>query len=193
MSFLINDFNINPNRNWYVKITDAGTEISVKLFLIQSDAASDINLIAQGTAVFGTGIKCVLSSATAASVQLSLFNTALQYHLKVSGQNGDTAKIYHIAPFVDLPDINNSIYRSQSLIEQKAIALINEHTHTASIRTIMVANHNPAMKTCDIIRIQSVKTGLNNLAVLSEIVISGTPDALTNQIETREYQDIYHG
>jgi hypothetical protein len=38
MSFAINDWNLNPNRLWYIKIIDIGTKISVELYRTQEDA-----------------------------------------------------------------------------------------------------------------------------------------------------------
>ena len=191
MPFAITEWNLNPNRNWYVKLADAGTDISVKLYPTQADAAANTNLVAEGTAVFGTGSETLLIAT--GSLLISLFNDALLYHLKVSGADADTAKTFHIKPFVDLPDINHNVYRSESLIQKKALAEINAHTHTAKIRSIGIANHNPLLRTDDVINIQSTMRSLNVLATVSERLISGTPDELIDQIETVEYLDLTHG
>jgi hypothetical protein len=191
MPFAITEWNLNPNRNWYVKLADAGTDISVKLYPTQADAAANTNLVAEGTAVFGTGSETLLIAT--GSLLISLFNDALLYHLKVSGADADTAKTFHIKPFVDIPDINHNVYRSEALIQKKALAEINAHTHTAKIRSIGIANHNPLLRTDDVINIQSTMRSLNVLATVSERLISGTPDELIDQIETVEYLDLTHG
>jgi hypothetical protein len=191
MPFAITEWNLNPNRNWYVKLADAGTDISIKLYPTQADAVANTNLTAEGTAVFGTGSETLLIAT--GSLLISLFNDALLYHLKVSGADADTAKTFHIKPFVDLPDINHNVYRSESLIQKKALAEINAHTHTAKIRSIGIANHNPLLRTDDVINIQSTMRSLNVLATVSERLISGTPDELIDQIETVEYLDLTHG
>lgn len=193
MPFAITEWNLNPSRNWYVKLADAGTEISVKLYPTQADAAADTNLVAEGTAAFGTGSESILLPSATSSLLISLFNDALLYHLKVSGADGDTAKTFHIAPFVDLPDINHNVYRSESLIQKKALAEINTHTHTSKIRSIGIANHNPNLSTDAVLNIQSAMRSLNVLATVSEILITGTPDALIDQVETIEYIDLTHG
>jgi hypothetical protein len=191
MPFAITEWNLNPNRNWYVKLADAGTDISVKLYPTQADAVANTNLTAEGTAVFGTGSETLLIAT--GSLLISLFNDALLYHLKVSGADADPAKTFHIKPFVDIPDINHNVYRSEALIQKKALAEINAHTHTAKIRSIGIANHNPLLRTDDVINIQSTMRSLNVLATVSERLISGTPDELIDQIETVEYLDLTHG
>ena len=193
MSFEIADWNINPNRNWYLKLADTGSEISVKLYPTQADAAAATNLVAEGTSSYGTGSESVLAMDDAGSPEISLFNTAIAYHLKVSGQNGDAAKTFHVAPFIDLPDINNNIYRSEALIRKKATSEINKHTHTAKIRSIGVGNHNPSLSTNDVLSIQSTMRSLDVLTTVSELIIIATPDSLTDQVETIEYTDVKYG
>jgi len=193
MSFIIADWNINPNRNWYVKLIDTGTRISVKLYPTQADAAADTNLVAEGTADYGTASESALSMDDAGTPEISVFNTALTYHLKVSGQNGDATKTFNVTPFIDLPDINNNIYRSETLIQKKATSQINQHTHTAKIRSIGVGNHNPILSTDDVLSIQSTMRDLNVLATVSELVIIATPDSLTDQVEAIQYTDVQHG
>jgi len=193
MSFAITEWNLNPNRNWYVKLADAGSDISVKLYPTQADAAAGTNIVAEGTADFGTGSEAVLHMNAAGDPVISLFNDALTYHLKVSGADADTTKTFHIAPFIDLPDINHNVYRSETLVQKKALAEINAHTHTAKKRSIGIANHNPNLSTDDVLNIQSTMRSLNVLATVSELLISGTTDALIDQIETVEYLDLTHG
>jgi len=193
MTFAITEWNLNPNRNWYVKLADAGSEISIKLYLTAADAVADTNLVAEGTAAFGTGVEAALAMDAAGAPEISLFNAALSYHLKVSGADSDTTKTFHVMPFVDLPDINNSIYRSELLINKKATIEINRHTHTAKIRSIGVGNHNPALAVDDVLGVQSTMRGIDVLTTVSERVIIATPDALTDQIETIQYADVQHG
>lgn len=193
MSFAITEWNLNPNRNWYVKLADAGSDISVKLYPTQADAAAGTNLVAEGTAEFGTGSEALLLMDAAGDPVISLFNDALIYHLKVSGADADTAKTFHIAPFIDLPNINHNVYRSGTLIQKKALAEINAHTHTAKNRSMGIANHNPNLITDDVLNIQSTMRSLNVLVTVSELLISGTTDALIDQIETVEYLDLTHG
>ena len=193
MSFSITEWNLNPNRNWYLKLADAGSNISVKLYPTQADASADTNLTAEGTAEFGAGSESTLLMNASGAPVISFFNDALTYHLKVSGADADTTKTFHITPFIDLPDINHNVYRSETLIQKKALAEINAHTHTAQTRSVGIANHNPGLSTGDVLNIQSTMRSLNVLATINELLISGTPDALVNQVETVEYLDLTHG
>jgi len=192
MAFAITEWNLNPNRNWYVKLADAGSNISIKLYLTQADAAAGTNLIADGTAEFGTDSESTLDMI-AESPEISLFNDALIYHLKVSGADADTTKTFHVMPFVDLPNINHNIYRSEALIQRKALTEINAHTHTVKKRSIGIANHNTNLQVNDVLNIQGTMRTLDVLVTVTERTISGTTDALTDQVETVEYLDLKHG
>jgi len=190
MSFAITEWNLNPNRNWYVKLADAGSDISVKLYSTQADAAAGSNLVAEGTADFGTGSECILEVGSTANFIISLFNDALLYHLKVTGADADTVKTFHVAPFIDLPGINHNIYRASEIIRKKAVFEINKHTHTHINRSIGIANHNTGLRTDDVINIQSSMRSLNVMAIVKEILITATTDSLIDQIETVEYTDV---
>ena len=193
MSLAIADWNINPNRLWLVKLSDSGALINIELYPTNADAVAGTNLVASGTAAYGTGSSSELAMDAFGTPEISLFNTALPYHIKVSGLNGDAAKIFQVLPFVDLPPVNNNIYRSQDLIQKKATSEINKHTHTAKIRSIGVANHNPDMSTDDVLSVQSTMRNLNVLATITELMIIATQDSLTDQVETIEYLDQNYG
>lgn len=192
MSFAITEWNLNPNRNWYVKLADAGSDISVKLYPTQADAAADTNLAAEGTADFGTGSKVILLFFAAQGPAISLFNDALSHHLKVSGVDADTTKTFHIAPFIDLPDINHNVYRSEALTQKKATSEINMHTHTQKNRSIGIAKHSTALSTGNVLNVQSTKRSLNVLATITEVLIIAAPDSLIERIETVQYLDMTH-
>jgi len=192
MSFTITEWNINPNRNWYIKLSDSGAEIDINLYPTQADAQAGTNLTASGTAPYGTASEAILAMSATGEPEISLFNQGLDYHLKVSGQNGDTTKTYQVAPFVDIPEINNNIYRSSSLISQKATQVINAHTHTSKIRDIGIANHRPGMKTGEIINLQSTFRSLDILATIDEVTIIAGPGTLINRINAVQYVDMSH-
>jgi len=192
MSFSITDWNLNPNRQWYLRMEDMGSDFCVHLFENLADAQADTNIYAQEAEVpFGTDREINLTSGD--ETVLSYFNEQLTYHMKVSGQDGDPVRIFSVAPFVDLPDINNSIYRSESLIQQKAISEINAHTHIKINRDIGIGNHIPALKVGDPCRINSTRLSLDVMTTVEEVVIVGTVNSLINHIGTVEHTDLNYG
>lgn len=190
MSFSVTDWNLNPNRDWYIKLSDAGDEIFVELYPTQADADGETNLTAYGLADFGNDSDVVLVMDDAGSPEISLFNAETTYHLRVSGQNSDDTKIFHVSPFVDLPDISHSVYQSSAMITPRATYEINAHTHTSKIKSIGIANHIPTLGVGDILQIQSDRLGVDVLTEITELTISGTPDSLVNTVETIEYVDL---
>jgi len=164
--------------------------MQIDLYTTEADAEAGTNKVASDEVSFGTGVEATLVMEETGTPEISLFNAALSYHLKVSGVDADVTKTFHIAPFVDLPDINNSIYRSESLIQARAAYELNKHIHTRKNRQIEVANHNPALAIGDIIKVDSNKRSITVLTELTEVVIIGAPDLLINQISTDEYVDL---
>jgi len=191
MTFAISDWNVNPNLLWFVKIIDDGSDMLVGLFRTLADAQANSNRVAYMNSPFGTDESVVLVDDNESVI--SYFNDALAYHLKVSGADSDTAKIFQVSPFVDLPDINNSIYRSESLIQQKAINEINKHTHIATRRDMGIANHIPLMKVGEVCRINSNLRNMDVLTTIDDLNIIGTKEALINQIGTVQYTDLNYG
>lgn len=190
MSFSVTAWNLNPNRDWYVKLSDSGADILVELYPTQSDAEGGTNLTASGTADFGSNSQVMLTMASGGSPEISLFDAKATYHLKVAGQDADATKIFHISPFVDLPGITHGIYQSEGMISPRASYEINAHTHTSKIKSIGIANHIPEMQAGDILRIQSTRLAVDVLTEITDLTISGTTDSLVNTVETIEYVDL---
>jgi len=192
MPYSINDWNLNPNQQWYVVVKDIGSVMDVALYSTLADAQAETNIFAEADSVpFGSSQSVVFEPVQSGSI--SFFNDELTYHLKVSGSDGDPEKIFSIAPFIDLPDINNSIYRSESLIQTRAISEINIHTHIKVIREIGVATHIPSIKVGDVCRVNSTRLGIDVLTNVEEVVIMGNADSLTNHLGTVEYTDLSYG
>jgi len=190
MAFSITEWNLDPNRHWYVRLSDASGSVRVELYKTQSDAQSQSNLVASGNSSgYGSGLPVELEMAAGGSPTISYFNSSLSYHLKVNGSSGDSTKIFHLKPFVDLPDIAHTIYRSEDLIKRRAILEINKGTHVGVIRSIQ-AGHNTGIDEGTILRINSARRGINVLARITEYRILGTPDSLIDNIEAIEYQDL---
>ena len=189
MAFEITEWNLDPNRHWYVRLSDSGN-VKVELYKTQSDAQSQVNLVASGeSSGYGSGLPVELAMAENGSPEIDFFNSSLSYHLKVSGQSGDAAKIYHLKPFVDLPDISHSIYRSEDLIRRRAILEINKGTHYSLLRSMEVP-HNTSLDEGIVVRIQSSRRNLDVLATITEYRIAGTLNSLIDSIETVEYEDL---
>lgn len=194
MSFTITNWNINPNRNWYIVISDSGSDIQVDLYTTQSDAESSTNLVASGSGSYGTGTQITLTMDASGTPEISLFNLSLEYHIAVTGGSGDSQKIFHIAPFVDLDEINNGIYKSSELIQARATYEINAHTHVSKNKSISLASPFSDVLAGDVVRIQSTRRDIDVLTEVDEFAIKGTQNSLTSTVETIEYEDlVYNG
>ncbi|SDU38092.1 hypothetical protein [Desulfobacula phenolica] len=186
MSFAIVDWNIQADDTLYIGLADSGSDISVTVHDSESAAQSGTGGIASGSAAYGTGSTVILSGSSS----FTFFNASLDHHLKVSGESGDETKIFQVSPSADLPEISNSIYQSESLIQRRATYEINAHTHTSKIRDISIANPIPSLKIGDVLQIQSTRRGINVLTAITNLTISGTPDSIVNTVETVEYVDL---
>lgn len=191
MSLSIVNWNIDENRVWYVRLSDTGSAVSVDLYLTQADAQAQENLQASGeSSGYGTGMEVMLENETDADVPVSVFQEEYAWHLTVSGQNGDAAKIFKIKEFVEMDEISHSIYRNSALISARATEEINAHTHAAIIRDIALGTHLPEIEPGQIMGINSARRGIDDLSQVAEHMITGTQNSLVSSFEARKYMEL---
>jgi hypothetical protein len=184
MALGIINWNIAENRAWYVRLADTGTDISAGLYLTPADAQAQTNLQASGeSSGYGSTLEVTLSNQSGASVPVSLFQEGYGWHLIVSGANGDGSKIFKVKEFIDLDEISHSVYRSSDLIEARALAEINAHTHARIIRSLALGVHMPDLEPGDIVRLQSSRRSLDVYGQVFEHRITGTPNSLISELE----------
>lgn len=182
------NWNIDENQVWFVRLSDTGSAVLVELYLTQADAQAQSNLQASGESTgYGSELEITLMNEEDAETPVSLFQDAYSWHLIVSGQNGDLAKIFKIKEFVELDEVSHAIYRNSTLIAARAAAEINAHTHAAIVRSITLGTHLPEIEPGQIMGIDSDRRGINDLSQITEHEIIGTPNSLVSRIETRKY------
>jgi hypothetical protein len=188
MAFSIDNWNINPNRLWFVRLYDAASGIGVELYLSLADAQAQTNRQAHGiSSGYGTAKLITLAVDAGASVSVSLFQTAYSWHVLVSGLSGYVAKIFQLKPFVDLPEISDPLYRNEVLIPLLAAAEINAHTHAKIERSVDLASHLPELEPGDIVEIDSYRLGGAPLGQVTEHGITGELDKLTSALTVTSY------
>jgi hypothetical protein len=190
------NWNIAQNRDWFVRLTDNGTGITVELYLSAADASAQTNRQASGsTSGYGSSLDITLTNDEGAAHPVSEFQAEYTWHLQVSGQAGDSIKIFKVREFVELPEISAAIYRSQDLIARRATAEINAHTHASIIRVAELGVHLPDADIGQIAQITSTRRGIDALGQIDHMIIEGhvTDEgeaSLTNTIEVIEYQEL---
>lgn len=188
MAFLVINWNIDENRVWFVRLSDTGSAVLVELYLTQANAQAQANLQASGESTgYGSSLEVTLVNEVGATVPVSLFRDEYAWHVVVSGQNADPTKIFKIKEFIEMDEISHSIYRNSSLITARATAEINAHTYAAIIRQISLGTHFPEIEPGQILGVDSDRRGIDDLSQIMEITIIGTPNSLTNSVETRKY------
>ncbi len=184
------NWNIAQNIIWYVRLADAGSTISVELYLTQSDAEAQTNMQASGESSGYGSVEVTLTNEVGATEPVALFRDDYAWHLTVSGAASDSTKIFKVKEFVDLDEISHAIYRNSSLITARAMAEINAHTHAAIIRQISLGTHLPELEIGDVARLISTRRGLDDYGQIFEHTIIGTPDSLVSEIEIRKYLEL---
>ena len=115
--FTIDAWNIDRNIVWFVKISDTGSNFLIELFTTMSDAQNGTNRQAyEYTLGFGSSLKVNLTNEGSAVYPVGYYMESEDWHLKVSGQDGDTTAIFRIKEFVELDSIEHAIYRNADLI-----------------------------------------------------------------------------
>jgi hypothetical protein len=187
MAFAITNWNINPNRQWFVRLADAGSNISVELYLTLANAQSRDNKQASGDAVFGSDKPVALTNAPGATHPVELFQSSYSWHLRITGLDGDPTKIFKVKEFVDLDEISDPIYRNEALIPLRATAEINAHTHAKIPRAVGLGSHIPTLEVGQVARINSARLDANVLGQVMEHRISGNPNQLASSLEVASY------
>lgn len=189
MAVSITNWNLEPNRAWYVRLSDAGSNILVQLYSTQADAQGQTNLQASGnTSGYGSDLTVILTNDSGATYPVSIFQSTYTWHLRVSGQNADATKIFKVKEFVDLPEIGHSIYRNSSLISLRAQVEIDEHTHSIIRRLIALGTHLPEMNVGDIVKLNSTRREVSASGQIVEHRITGEINSLTSSIELNFYE-----
>jgi hypothetical protein len=185
------NWNIDENRVWFVRLSDAGSAVLVELYLTQADAEARTNLQASGTSTgYGTTLEITLINEVGATVPVTLFREEYTWHSIIAGQHGDTTRIFKKKEDIEMDEISHSIYRNSSLITARATAEINAHTHAAIIRQISLGTHFPEIEPGQILGIDSARRGINDLSQITELTITGTQNSLVNELETRKYIEL---
>lgn len=170
----ISSWNINPNRMWWVRLSDAGSAIRAELYLSQADAEAQTSLQAAGTSTgFGIGLPITLANESGATEPVALFQDIYSWHLLVSGADGDPVKIYRVKEFVDLDEISDPIYRNEDLIATRAKAEIDAHTHATITKDIALGSHIPTLEPGDVVQLASSRRGKTELLQAMEHRIAG--------------------
>jgi hypothetical protein len=192
MAFEITNWNIAENRAWYARIADLGEDgIQIELYLTLADAQARANLQAQGeTTGYGADVEVILINEDSATVPVTLFREDYEWHLLVDGASGDDTVIFKIKEFVELDEISHPIYRNSALIEARAAAEIDAHTHAAIVRDITLGTHAPTMEPGDVVTLTSDRRGLDDMGQVFERTITGTVNSLTDAIEVRKFLEL---
>jgi len=162
MAFDVTDWNINPNQKWFVKLSDAGTTALIELFNTLADAQAGTNRVAFANVAFGVDVKVLLAADTTPPSfgTLAKFNIQLDYHLKITGVDGDATKRFAIGPFTDLPPVEDPLMLSEAVILARANLEINRGTHSILARALSLDSHYPALNGGDIVTLSSTRRGL---------------------------------
>jgi len=191
MAFSIINWNIAENIVWYVRLTDSGAAVSVELYLNQADAEDQVNLQASGeSSGYGSNLEITLTNEEGATTPVSLFQDAYDWHLVVAGQNGDDTKIFKVREFVDMDEVAHPAYRNSALLEARATAEINAHTHARINRTVTLGVHFPDLDAGDILGIDSDRRSIDDLQQVLEHRIVGTPQSLVSEVDAVKFLEL---
>jgi hypothetical protein len=195
MAFSIDAWNVSPNRLWFAKLADSGSNIQCGLYLTEADAAAGTNRQANGSCGYGSGVQLVLAADSGATVAVEYFQSGHAWHLKVSGSVSSATKVFRVAEFVELDEISHPIYRNEDLITSRATAEIDAHTHATIRKEIALGSHDPTLEPGDIVRLNSTRRGKNELLQVMEHRISaevsdGGEMSLTSAITAAGYLEL---
>lgn len=169
MPFSIVSWNVSPNRVWYVRVSDNGSNILVGLFLTESDARGNSNRQAYGTtSAFGSDLSVSLTNEITATEPVSKFQSSESWHVKVSGDDGDSTKIFKVKEFVELDEIEDPIYRNADLITTRATAEIDAHTYAKITKSLALGVLLELVDVGDTVQCSSTRRNNNSVVQVEE-------------------------
>ncbi len=199
MAFQVTDWNLLPNQRFFVKLSDAGTQMQIDIYNTQADMDASVNRVASATVNFGTDLEVIItadSTPPSSGEALAKFNTDLSNDLKATGIDGDPTKKFQIGPFTDMPPIEDALLVTEAMIQARATLEINKGTHSKLSRTLQLDSHYPDLAEGDIVRLSLTKRGLasvrNRIDTLTiAVVIDETKEvSFFDTLEVVEYKDI---
>lgn len=185
--FDIVSWNINPNQDWYVRLSDGGIGITVALYDTLADAQAQANIVAAGISIgYGSDVEVTLG------IGVSFFQDSYSWHLRVSGTAGGTVQTYLVKQFVDLDEIDNPLFRNSALVTIRATAEIDEHTHGVISYNVDVGTHYTDLEPGDVITLSSSRRNLSKALQIFEHSISYSIDdtgqaSLQSNLTVNEY------
>lgn len=198
-SMKVDAWNVSPNIDWYVKISDSGSDLLVQLFLSLSDATAGINIQAYGSASYGTQQEVELTADAVLTGdnqdEWGLYNPEFEWHLLVSGNSGLTTGIVKVKMAAEMDEIRHPIYENIDLITSRGTAEINHHTYAIIHLRLFVASHAPTLKVGQIIKLTSTRLGTANMyQILSNTIKAGVNNSgeafLYNELSVTEYKGL---
>lgn len=196
MAFSLDAWNVDVNRTWYVRLSDAGSTILVGLYLTQANAEAQTSRQAYGsTTGFGSSLPVTLTNENGATVPVALYQDTYTWHLQVSGQDGDATKVYRLKEFIELDEISHPIYRNADLINTRATAEIDAHTHAVTRKELDLGSHIPTLEPGQVVRLNSTRRGKDEKMQVLEHRVSGEVSdggemKLTNTITVASYLEL---
>lgn len=196
MTFAITDWNVDENRDWYVRLTELDENILVGLYQSQAEATAGNNRHSYGYADFGTDSECTLTAETGNTIEL--FQEDYAWHLRVTGQVGDDTLVFKVGQFTDLPSIEHSIFRNLDLIQRKATYEIDLHTHFKTVRGVPLGIHIPDIAVGNKLTINSTRRNVNEVNQIVGHTIAGIVSAngetrLTSSLEIVKFTTMVRG
>lgn len=131
---VITEWNIDPNLQWFVRISGG----SVTLYLSESDAISDTNSVASSFADsedkvdFGSDVEFAHIGKT---YKLDFYDDKVPYHMKIEPVGNN---IFRIGPFFEIESEEHAIYKNSDIAGSRALLLINQHTHIQKVYSLTV-------------------------------------------------------
>ena len=199
MAFQVTDWNLLPNQRFFVKLSDAGTQMQIDIYNTQADMDASVNRVASATFNFGTDLEVIItadSTPPSSGEALAKFNIDLSYDLKATGIDGDPTKKFQIGPFTDMAPIEDALLVTEAMIQNRATLEINRGTHSKLSRTLQLDRHYPALIEGDIVSLSLTKRGLasvrNRIDTLTIAVVIDESKEVSffDTLEVVEYKDI---
>lgn len=184
----ITDWNVIPNKLYFVKLSDNGSQVLVELFNTQAYAQAGSNRVAYGNCAYGISQEVDLTDDSTYPA-IDYFNNSKSYHLKVTFSGSESAAIFKAGPFYD-KEINDILCCTADMQAARAAAEINKGTHSVDTKSLTLSSHDTDIRDGLVVTVNT-DAFVNQNHMIKKAVIQGFGEGLiVDQLELYKYEDL---
>lgn len=184
----LTDWNVEPNKKYFVKLSDTGSQVLAELFNTSAYAAAGTNRVAYGNCAYGADVELTLTNDSEYP-SITYFNFTKSYHLKVTFTAGDSETTYQVGPFYD-KDIHDTLCYTEDQQLARAQLEINRGTHSIDSKTLLRNDHDPDMRDGLVVNLDTAMFVDQDHMIKTAKIVGRSDGIILDELEIYRYENL---